>query len=118
LIKYNAIVVPGLYFRGNATPQTSRKYFFQFAIRAVILLEIFLNLFLLLSGSYVNIDYIYQILRNLRMMVGSGIFYPPGLALAVPIVLAILGYKSNDQFMRASVWFAGMIAVMIIALNF
>ena len=64
-----------------------------------------------------NIDYIYQILRNLRMMVGSGIFYPPGLALAVPIVLAILGYKSNDQFMRASVWFGGMIAVMIIALN-
>ena len=33
------------------------------------------------------------------------------------IVLAILGYKSGDQFMRASVWFAGMIAVILIAVS-
>jgi hypothetical protein len=31
------------------------------------------------------------------------------------MVLAILGYQSSDLFMRASVWFAGMIAVILIA---
>ena len=119
LIKYDAIVLPGLYFLGNAAPQTWRKYFFQSFAIGVILLAISLSLFLMFSGSYVNIDYIDHILRNLRMMVGSAIFYPPSLAFAVPIVLSIFGYKSSDQFMRASVWFAGMIAVILtIAVNF
>jgi hypothetical protein len=119
LIKYDAIVLPGLYFLGNATLQTWRKYFFQSLAIGVILFAIFLSLFLILSGSYVRIDYIDQILRNFRMMVGSAIFYPPSLAFGVPIVLAILGYRTSDQFMRASVWFAGMIAVILImAVNF
>ena len=56
-----------------------------------------------------------QILHNLKMMVGTAIFYPPALAFGLPIVLAILGCKNSDQFMRASVWFAGMIAVILMA---
>jgi hypothetical protein len=60
-------------------------------------------------------DYGAQILRNFKMMIGTAIFYPPTLAFGLPIVLAILGYKSGNQFMRASVWFAGMIAVILIA---
>jgi hypothetical protein len=51
------------------------------------------------------------------MMIETAIFYPPTLAFGLPVVLAILGYKSSDQFMRASVWFAGMIAVILIAVS-
>jgi hypothetical protein len=119
LIKYDAIVLPGLYFLGNATPQTWRKYLSQSFAIGIILLTIFLGLFWLLTGSYVREDYMDQILRNFKMMIGTAIFYPPTLAFGLPVVLAILGYKSSDQFMRASIWFAGMIAViLIVAVNF
>ena len=119
LIKYDAIVLPGLYFLGNATPQTWRKHLFRSFAVGLILFAIFLALFWLLTGSYVREDYMHNILRNLEMMIGTAIFYPPTLAFGVPVVLAILGYKSSDQFMRASVWFAGMIVViLIVAVNF
>ena len=49
------------------------------------------------------------------MMIETAIFCPPTLAFGLPIVLAILGYKSSDQFIRASVWFARMITVILIA---
>jgi hypothetical protein len=115
LIKFDAIVLPGLYFLGNATSQTWRKYLFQSSAIAIILFVIFEGLSLSLGGVWVRPDYGAQILRNFKMMIGTGIFYPPSLAFGLPIVLAILGYKSSDQFMRASVWFAGMIAVILIA---
>jgi hypothetical protein len=119
LIKYDAIVLPGLYFLGNTTARTWRKYLFQSSAIGIILFAIFAGLLLRLVGVHVKVDFLAQILRNFRMMIGTAIFYPPTLAFGVPILLAILGYKSSDQFMRASVWFAGMIAViLIVATNF
>jgi hypothetical protein len=119
LIKYDAIVLPGLYFFGNATPQTWRKYAFRASAIGIILFSIFVGLFLLLSGFYVWIDYVDLTLRNLEMMIWNNLLYPPILAFGLPLVLAILGYKISDQFMRASVWFATMIAaILIVATNF
>src|SRR6516225_3739663 len=115
LIKFDAIVLPGLYFLGNATYQTWRKYLFQSSAIAMMLFVIFEGLSLWLGGVWVSQDYGAQILRNFKMMIETAIFYPPTLAFGLPIVLAIWGYKSSDQFMRASVWFAGMIAIILIA---
>jgi hypothetical protein len=88
LIKYDAIVLPGLYFYGNATPQTWRKYAFQASAIGIILFSMFVGLFLLLSGFYVWIDYADLILRNFEMMVWNNLLYPPILAFGLPAVLA------------------------------
>jgi hypothetical protein len=85
---------------------------------------------LLLSPQYYSLylrDFICRCVESGRdQIMGSDItqfqdddrdsdIYPATLAFGLPIVLAILGYKSGDQFMRASVWFAGMIAVILVA---
>jgi len=58
LIKFDAIVLPGLYFLGNATSQTWRKYLFQSSVIAIILFVIFEALSLSLGGVWVRPDYV------------------------------------------------------------
>ena len=88
-------------FLCDATYQTWRKYLFQSSTIAIILFVIFEGLSSSLGGVRVRPDYGAQISRNFKMMIDTAIIYPPTLAFGLPIVLAILGYKSGDQFMRA-----------------
>jgi hypothetical protein len=113
LIKYDAIVLPALYFLGNATPQNWRKYLGQSCAIGTILLAIVIALIVLIPGGIEPRHYEAQISRNLEMIIGSGIFYAPTLAFGLPIALAILGYTMSDRFERASAWFAGLIAVIL-----
>jgi hypothetical protein len=119
LIKYDAIVLPILYFLGNSTTQNWRKCLIQSSAMEIVLLAIFGALILAIPGGFEQRHYEALILHNLTMLIDNAIFYPPTLAFGLPIALVILGYRRSDRFMRASVWFAGLIAVILfVATNF
>ncbi len=113
LIKYDAIVLPALYFLGNSTPRNWRKCLAQTCAIGTILLAIVIALIVLIPGGIEPRRYEVRISRNLEMLIGSGIFYAPTLAFGLPIALAILGYPMSDRFVRASVWLAGLITVIL-----
>ena len=53
------------------------------------------------------------------LMLHSLIFYAPVLVFGLPLLLVILGYPTSDRFMRASIWFAGLITfILFVSTNF
>ncbi len=119
LVKYDAIVLPGLYFLGNVTARTWRKIFLQTGSAGIVLLAEFILLFIIFHGQFLPHYLAHQIFRNIGLFVSDNISYAPFLAFALPVILSILGYRDSDQFARASLWFAGLvIAILFIATNF
>jgi hypothetical protein len=120
LIKYDAVILPALYFLANSTLQNWRTTLVRSCATQLILLAIFFGLIVLMPGGFEPRHYTAQILRNVGMIIDHFlIFYAPFLAFGLPIMLAILGYAMSDRFMRASLWFAGPIAfILFVATNF
>jgi len=119
IIKYDAILLPGLYFLAHVKWQNWRKIFLQSFLVGATLLAIFVALRILLPGGFEPRDVTATVLRNIRLILGNPLFYAPSLAFALPLLLATLGYGAADRFMRASLWFAGLVAIpMFITTNF
>jgi hypothetical protein len=121
LIKYDAIILPLLYFLGNSTRQTWRQCLMQCGTIEIILLAIFIALLALLPGGFEfrQHEHGVEILRNMEMIIRKSIFYAPSLAFGLPVALAILGYTRSDHFARTSVWFAGLIiGILFVATRF
>lgn len=119
LIKYDAVVLPALYFLANVTRQNRQKILFQSVMAGAILLALFGMLIVLLPNGFEPKSNLDLILRNLGNFGRNPFMYAPSLAFGLPIALAILGYRSCDRFMRASLWFACLITVpLFIATNF
>ncbi|HEX4273687.1 MAG TPA: hypothetical protein VHZ32_20010 [Rhizomicrobium sp.] len=115
LIKYDAIVLPALYFLGHATMRAWRKPLAQSCLLAAVLAGIFWGLLALLPGGFEPRPYGALILRNIAMMIHQGPAYAPTLAFGLPAVLAILGYRASDQFSRAGIWVAALVAAILFA---
>ncbi|HEX6315119.1 MAG TPA: hypothetical protein VFZ73_09685 [Gemmatimonadaceae bacterium] len=54
-----------------------------------------------------------QVARNLEALSQTLYLYPPLLALGLPAVLAAVGYSRSDQFARACVWLAVVVAAIL-----
>lgn len=119
LIKYDAIVLPALYFLGNSTRQNWRKHLVHSSAIGALLVAIVIALIVLIPGGFEHRDYVALMRRNLEMMIDDPIFYAPTLAFGLPIGLAIVGYRVSGRFVRASVWFAGgIIFILFFTSNF
>jgi len=101
LNKYDAVVLPGLYFFAHV----SRVKFFRVAGRTSLLFALGFGLYLLLRtllpGGFVERDIVETAMGNLDMLLRMGVRYPPFLAFGLPICLAIYGWRAGDQFSRA-----------------
>lgn len=116
LIKYDAIMLPVLFFACNCNRQNWRRLLIQCSLISATLISLVALLIALIPGGFEARDPEALILRNLTMMIGTGLLpYAPILAFGLPLALAISGYGVGDRFVRASVWFAGLIAVILFA---
>jgi hypothetical protein len=119
IIKYDAIMLPALYFLAHVNRQNWRKIVLQSLVAGATLLAIFVALRILLPGGFEPRDLPATVLRNIKLIAGNPLFYAPSLAFALPLVLAALGYASADRFIRACLWFAGLVAMaMFVTTNF
>lgn len=101
-VKYDSVLLPGLYFLANIRPSTWRR---TTVITAALFLVSFGTFFILLAvrpGGFASHGIAQQIAANLSDMREMLLWYPPLLAFGVPVVLAAIGFKHADRFMQAS----------------
>jgi hypothetical protein len=102
LVKYDSVLLPGLYFLANVRLSDWRR---TSLITAVLFLISFGTFFLLLAlrpGGFEERNVAEQIAVNLDHIREMSLWYPPLLAFGVPLVLSAVGFKHADQFIRAS----------------
>src|SRR5262249_14699583 len=85
-------------------------------LASAVALGIFFALRVLFPGGFEARDILETLLRNMRLLASDLIFfYPPFLAFGLPVLLAAVGYKCTDQFMRACLCFAALFSILVFA---
>jgi putative flippase GtrA len=119
IIKFDTILLPGLYFMVYVSAQDWRKVTVESAILFVLAVGVYLMLKHLLPTPLEPARFglegvLRQIPANIQAMVSMNIRHPPLLVHTVPILLIISGFRrwSGDRFISASVLFA--IGMMVI----
>jgi hypothetical protein len=111
VIKYDTILLPGLYFLANA----ARDNWPRIVLRTVLLFAftfgIWIGMRILLPGGFEERDLVAQLLHNLRAFRSTLYVYPPLLGLCLPIILGLVGLRWSDRFSRASVAFGLLLLV-------
>jgi hypothetical protein len=121
LVKWDTIVLAALYLLANLNRQNSGKIIFQTCVVGATSLAIFIGLRILIPGGFdptvggVLSDSLDIIRRNVRLMTTSFFSFAPFLAFGLPLLLAIIGYRDSDRFMRACLWFAGLLTIPVFA---
>jgi hypothetical protein len=118
-IKWDAIVLPALFLLANSSRQNAHKVLLQSVAAGAASLAIYVALRVLIPGGFEPYDLFAQMQRNLGQIAAGPFSYAPFLAFGLPVLFAIIGYQDSDRFMRACVWFAGLITIpMFILTNF
>lgn len=101
LNKYDAVVLPGLYFLTHL----SRTRFVPVVVRTIALFALTFGLFFLLRsllpGGFADTDIVAELQHNIELLLRMNLRYPPLLAFGLPLGLAIYGWRAGDQFSRA-----------------
>jgi hypothetical protein len=100
-IKYDAVLLPGLYFLANVRPATWRRTTLTTLGLFVLSFGTFFGLILLRPGGFASHSIVQQIALNFAEMREFLLWYPPLLAFGVPLLLAGIGFRHADRFMRA-----------------
>ncbi len=99
--KYDAIVLPGLYFLSYFSASNWRPVM----VRTVGLFAVTLGIFFLLRwmipGGFEERDLIALFFRNMHRFVEMNIRYPPLLGFLLPVLFTIVGWSVSDRFSRA-----------------
>ncbi len=101
-IKYDIVLLPGLYFLANVHRATWRRTTLITAGLFIISFGTFFALLKLRPGGFAPHSVSLRIGQNLSDMREMLVWYPPLLAFAVPLLLAGVGFKHASQFIRAS----------------
>lgn len=101
-VKYDSVLLPGLYFLANVTPATWRRTTLTTLGLFALSFGTFFGLLTLLPGGFAEHSIAQQIASNFAHMREYSLWYPPLLAFSVPLLLAGIGFKHADRFMRAS----------------
>jgi hypothetical protein len=104
-IKYDTILLPGLYFLVNISWTNQRKVVFRTACLFVVSFGTWFAIRSLLPGGFERGDVVKQLFINFADFRSTLLTYPPLLTFFVPIVLACIGFRYSDRFCRASVVF-------------
>jgi len=110
-IKYDTILLPGLYFLAKITRHTWPQVVVRSALLFALSFGIWMGMRLLLPGGFEERHLMAQLLSNLRDFQSTSYGYPPLLGLALPILLALGGIQWSDRFSRASVVFGLLLLV-------
>lgn len=100
-IKYDAVLLPGVYFLANVRPETWRRTTLVTIGLFALSFGTFFGLISLRPGGFAQHAISEQIAANFADMRDMTLWYPPLLAFAVPLLLAWIGFKRADRFMRA-----------------
>jgi len=120
LVKYDMVLLPGLYFLVAIRKQNVAR-------TALITCGLFLLAFATYAwlsahfgaGVGPRNQVLKRILINLDYLRTELLFYPPLLAFALPVLLAMIGWRSADHFARVAAAFAGILAIpLFLATNF
>lgn len=117
LVKFDTILLPGLYVLVHATSQRWRRTL----VEALVL-------GMLAAGTYFALGLLFpspldirgfdpgaardMLARNVRVMLDMNARYPPFLVHALPALLSLFSLRSGDRFLRASVLFAFGLSVV------
>jgi hypothetical protein len=110
-IKYDAVLLPGLYFLANVNLSTWRRTTLTTAGLFAISFGTFFGLQILRSGGFAQHSIIEQIALNVADVREMLLWYPPLLAFAAPLLLAAVGFRHADRFMQASAVFGILLFV-------
>lgn len=102
MIKYDSVLLPGLYFLANIRPATWRRTTLITVGLFILSFGAFFGLLSLRQGGFAANSITQQVVANFGEMREMSLWYPPLLAFAVPLLLAAIGFKHADRFMRAS----------------
>ena len=117
-IKYDAVLLPGLYFLANVTPSTWRRTTLTTVGLFAISFGTFGALQMLRAGGFAPHSIVEQIALNIADLRGMLAWYPPLLAFAVPLLLAAIGFRHGDRFMQASAIFGVLLFVPLFLQSF
>lgn len=110
-IKYDSVLLPGLYFLANVKPTTWRRTTLITTGLFFLTFGTFFGLQTLRPGGFAQPSLTQQIAVNFADMREMSLWYPPLLAFGVPLLLAAIGFKHADRFMRACAAFGVLLFV-------
>jgi hypothetical protein len=110
-IKYDTILLPGLYFLATVNRSNWRLISFRTALLFALSFGIWVGLRFALPGGFEERHLVAQLRSNLHDFREAWYAYPPLLALALPIALALGGLRKSERFARASVVFGLLLLV-------
>lgn len=110
VIKYDAVLVPGLYFLVRARRETLWPVGRITAGLFAMSFGTYYGLRAWLPGGFAPSDPVNQVMLNLADIRTYHVFYPPLLMFLVPVLLVLFGWRSADRFARACAVFGALIA--------
>jgi len=119
VVKFDALFLPGLYFLAHARRETLVPV----ALRTAVLFAVTFGSYMALRAIFLGGSQVgnmpLQVAINIKEMGDYNIGYPPMLGLAVPVLLAVVGWRSATRFARACLVFAlGLVGIYFVNSNF
>src|SRR5229473_3185856 len=108
-IKFDTIVLPGLYFLANVELGNWKRIALRSAAMFAVAFAVFIGLRIILPGGFGDRTVVTQVLMNLRGFRSTPVSYPPLLVFVVPLILVFMGLRSSDHFSRISACFGALL---------
>lgn len=119
LTKYDIVIFPALVFLAYRRTDPTKDVVLKTTLLLAVTLSTYLALRALIPGGFEPRSSMTQVMDNLSVWREMTITYPPLLALALPSVLAALGYRTADDFARGCVQLAVIVtAILFLQTNF
>lgn len=114
-VKYDALALPAFYFLCHAGGTDRRRVAVETAGLCAVAFGVYLALVLALPApqdpSRLGLPMLrWALAQNLADLRAKNVAFPPLLGHALPLALAFAGLRGRDRFLRASVWFACLLA--------
>jgi hypothetical protein len=118
-IKYDAVVLPALYPLVWYGRRANRDVIVRTAVLFAVCFAIYLGLRWLLPGGFSPRDPMAHLARNMHILLALNVNHPFALGFGIPIVLAVIGWRGADRFVRAAALFAlPLLAIFFVQTNF
>lgn len=102
-IRFDAIVLPGLYFLAHATLKNLLVVTSRTSLLSILALGLFFGLIALFPGGFEDRgDIVHRVAKNMRVFSELKISHPFFLGFGLPIALAAIGFAKADRFSRVS----------------
>lgn len=115
-VKYDTILLPGLYFLANVTRYNGLHVAVRSALMFAVSFSVWIGLRIILPGGFEDKNIVYQLMTNFNNLRSNMFYYPPLLGFIAPIILALIGFRYSDRFSRASVAFGILLFIPYITL--